>query len=76
MDMVQNARLPTDLGYVYDLTLTLIQYGADPNVNLSTKQDDASIEDYERMDYGSGHRSGGHIAGGSNNIAGAVLTHR
>ena len=74
--MVQNARLPTDLGYVYDLTLTLIQYGADPNVNLSTKQDDASIEDYERMDYGSGHRSGGHIAGGGNNIAGAVLTHR
>ena len=73
MDMVQNARLPTDLGYVYDLTLTLIQYGADPNVNLSTKQD-ASIEDYEPMDYGS-HRSG-HIAGGSNNIAGGVLTHR
>ena len=73
MDMVQNARLPTDLGYVYDLTLTLIQYGADPNVNIATKHDANEYEDYEPMDYGS-HRSG-HIAGGSNN-AGAVLTHR
>ena len=25
MDMVQNARIPSDLNYVYDLTLTLIQ---------------------------------------------------
>ena len=32
MDMVQNARQPKDLTYVYDLTLTLITYGADPNV--------------------------------------------
>ena len=50
MDMVQNARLPTDLGYVYDLTLTLIQYGADPNVNIATKHDAKEYEDYEPMD--------------------------
>ncbi len=33
MDMVRRSRFPTDLNYVYDLTLTLIQYGADPDVN-------------------------------------------
>jgi hypothetical protein len=32
--MVQNARVPRDLNHVYDLTLTLIQYGANPNVNI------------------------------------------
>ena len=32
--MVLSARNPQDLDYVYDLTLTLIQYGADPNVNI------------------------------------------
>jgi hypothetical protein len=32
MDMVQNARYPPDLNYVYDLTLTLLQYGANPNM--------------------------------------------
>ena len=36
MDMVQNARVASDLAYVYDLTLTLIQYGANPNVNISS----------------------------------------
>ena len=34
LDMVQNARVPRDLNHVYDLTLTLIQYGANPNVNI------------------------------------------
>ena len=67
MDMVQNARLPTDLGYVYDLTLTLIQYGADPNVNISTKYNAKEYEDYEPMDsyshdvplHGNSNNSGG-----------------
>ena len=68
MDMVQNARLPTDLGYVYDLTLTLIQYGADPNVNISTKYD-SNVEDYEPMDsYEHGHRR--REMGGSNSASG------
>jgi hypothetical protein len=40
MDMVQNARAPKDLSYVYDLTLTLITYGANPNVII----DDNSVE--------------------------------
>ena len=41
MDMVQNARQPKDLTYVYDLTLTLITYGANPNVII----DDACNDD-------------------------------
>jgi hypothetical protein len=32
--MVQNARQPKDLSYVYDLTLTLMTYGANPNVSI------------------------------------------
>ena len=39
MDMVQNARVPTDLNYVYDLTLTLIQYGANPSVSIDNHSD-------------------------------------
>lgn len=38
MDMVQNARGPSDLNHVYDLTLTLIQYGANPNISISTSE--------------------------------------
>ena len=34
MDMVQNARSATDLNYVYSLTLTLLQYGANPNMKV------------------------------------------
>ena len=37
--MVQNARVPTDLNYVYDLTLTLIQYGANPSVSIDNHSD-------------------------------------
>ena len=32
MDMVQNARSPKDLNFVSGLTLTLLQYGANPNM--------------------------------------------
>lgn len=38
MDMVQNARIASDLDHVYDLTMTLLQYGADPNINISTTE--------------------------------------
>ncbi|MCL4137445.1 UNVERIFIED_CONTAM: hypothetical protein GTU68_038601, partial [Idotea baltica] len=38
MDMVQNARIASDLNHVYDLTMTLLQYGADPNINISTTE--------------------------------------
>ena len=35
MDMVQNARSPKDLNFVYSLTLTLLQYGANPNMAVA-----------------------------------------
>ena len=35
MDMVQNARSPSDLNYVYSLTLTILQYGANPNMTVN-----------------------------------------
>lgn len=37
MDMVQNVRTCMDMQSIYELTLTLIQYGADPNLLLSSK---------------------------------------
>lgn len=37
LDLVQNARSPSDLQYVYDLSLTLIQYGANPDVKCATE---------------------------------------
>ncbi|XP_037938904.1 ankyrin-3 [Teleopsis dalmanni] len=37
MDMVQNVRTCLDMQCIYELTLTLIQYGADPNIVLSGK---------------------------------------
>jgi len=36
MDMVQNSRCPKDLNFVYSLTLTLLQYGANPNMVAGT----------------------------------------
>ncbi|VEN52429.1 unnamed protein product [Callosobruchus maculatus] len=38
MDMVQNVRDCHDLRYVYDLTLTLVQYGANPDLTLSMSE--------------------------------------
>ena len=37
LDLVLNARTPQDLEYVYDLSLTLITYGANPDVRCSTE---------------------------------------
>lgn len=55
MDMVQNARVASDLNYVYDLTLTLIQYGADPNVRMGRirgKDSNKSSDEGEESDGG------------------------
>ena len=39
MEMVQNVRtVATDISCIYELTLTILQYGADPNVILNSKQ--------------------------------------
>lgn len=38
MDMIQNVRDCKDIHYVYDLTLTLVQYGANPDLILSMSE--------------------------------------
>lgn len=44
MEMVQNVRTPgTDFLCIYELTLTILQYGADPNVILNSKQVSGSM---------------------------------
>lgn len=44
MEMVQNVRaVATDISCIYELTLTILQYGADPNVILNSKQVSGSM---------------------------------
>lgn len=44
MEMVQNVRtVATDILCIYELTLTILQYGADPNVILNSKQVSSSM---------------------------------
>lgn len=38
MDMIQNVRDCKDINYIYDLTLTLIQYGANPNISVNISE--------------------------------------
>lgn len=38
MDMIQNVRDCRDIHYIYDLTLTLIQYGANPDLSLNISE--------------------------------------
>lgn len=38
MEMIQNVRDCKDIHYVYDLTLTLIQYGANPDLTLNMSE--------------------------------------
>lgn len=38
MDMIQNVRECKDILYMYDLTLTLIQYGANPDLSLNISE--------------------------------------
>jgi hypothetical protein len=42
-EMVGTARCPSDLDHIYDLTLTLLQYGADPNVDLAASNGSNSL---------------------------------
>jgi len=52
MDMVQNARYPPDLEYVYDLTLTLLQYGANPNMKTENPAESSnSSSDYNHQEF-------------------------
>lgn len=59
MDMVQNARMASDLSFVYDLTLTLIQYGANPNANISSSELADNFHSHHPRCGGGGGGSGG-----------------
>lgn len=52
LDMVRNVRTCQDMQYVYDLLLTLIQYGADPNIVLSSVTTGGAIYSIEIASYG------------------------
>ncbi|XP_017484169.1 PREDICTED: ankyrin-3 [Rhagoletis zephyria] len=68
-DMVQNVRNCSDMQCIYELSLTLIQYGADPNIVLSGQATTGSaIFSNEIASFGEALCSGG---GGNNNGAGA-----
>ncbi|XP_055912419.1 ankyrin-1 [Eupeodes corollae] len=55
MDMVQNVRTCPDMQCIYELTLALIQYGADPNIVLSGKSTPGStIFSNEIANFGEG----------------------
>lgn len=55
MDMVQNVRTCPDMLCIYELTLALIQYGADPNIVLSIKSTSGStIYSNEIANFGDG----------------------
>lgn len=68
-DMVQNVRNCSDMQCIYELTLTLIQYGADPNIVLSSQATTGSaIFSNEIASFGEALCSGGSSNGaGSNN---------
>lgn len=72
MDMVQNVRTCQDMECIYELTLTLIQYGADPNIVLSSKTTPGiAIFSSEIASYGEALGGGG--AGGGGGGAAAAL---
>lgn len=52
LDMVRNVRSCQDMHCVYDLLLTLIQYGADPNIVLSSVTTGGAIYSNEIARYG------------------------
>lgn len=70
MDMVQNVRTCHDMECIYELTLTLIQYGADPNIVLSSKTTpgiaifSSEIASYGEALGGSGGAAAGAVAAG------------
>lgn len=52
MDMVRNVRDCQDMLRIHELTLTLIQYGADPNIVLSSKTTGGAIYSNEIARFG------------------------
>lgn len=52
MDMVRNVRTCQDLTRIHELTLTLIQYGSDPNIVLSSMTTGGAIYSNEIARYG------------------------
>lgn len=70
MDMVQNVRTCHDMECIYELTLTLIQYGADPNIVLSSKTTpgiaifSSAINSYGEALGGSGGAAAGAVSAG------------
>jgi|GEM_PF-6503802 len=44
VEMVKNTRIPADLDFVYDLMLTLVQYGADPNKSMENPCKKAAMD--------------------------------
>lgn len=70
MDMVQNLRVSQDMLSIYELALTLIQYGANPNVILNGKATSGSaIVTNEIASYGDSIRitNGQHNNANTNN---------
>ncbi|XP_017134916.1 ankyrin-1 [Drosophila miranda] len=77
MDMVQNVRTCHDMECIYELTLTLIQYGADPNIVLSSKTTPGiAIFSSEIASYGEALGGGGAAAalGGDNTFRNSFRT--
>lgn len=77
MDMVQNLRSCPDMLCIYELALTLIQYGANPNIVLNGKATSGSaIVTSELANFGDSIRSGssadGAGAGGDDNNTAAT----
>lgn len=70
VEMVQNVRTWPDVLCIYELTLTLIQYGADPNIVLSCKQTQGSaIFSNEIANFGESLCSHGSGDGNTDNSA-------
>lgn len=74
MDMVRNVRDVSDLNRIHDLTLTLIQYGADPNIVLSNMTTGGAIYSNEIARFGdalglTGSSSESNGAGGAGTVA-------
>lgn len=65
VEMVQNVRTSPDMQCIYELTLILIQYGADPNIVLSCKPTPGSmIYSNEIANFGVGGSSNNGVGSG------------
>lgn len=71
MDMVQNLRSCPDMLCIYELALTLIQYGANPNIVLNGKATSGSaIVTTELANFGDSIRSGSTAAAAADGAGG------